>query len=258
MALTVEEEKELFDRAKQGDINAKDIIIEKNMGLVYKEAKKHTGCGLELEDLVQEGCIGLLKAINKFDVMKGCKFSTYATWWVRQTIGRAITNYGRSIRLPANIDSKLNKIKSAKEKIYSECGENPKNEDVANALNVRPEHIENILGFDYGEFSLDYPLGDDGVDTFCDFIVDENAFVEDKIFNEMVMNELKKILNELSEREKEIIKMSFGFYGERYYLRDISQRFGISIERTRQIRDKVIRKLKYGKYKRRLNELIKN
>ncbi len=257
--LSREEELALFERIKNGDTAAKDIIIEKNMWIVNKEAVKHIKSGLDFEDLVQEGCIGLLKAIEKFDTSKGYRFGTYAVWWVKQTIGRAIANYGRNIRIPANMDHELNKIKAAKERLYTESGTEPKNEDIAEALNMTPERVEKVLNFDYAALSLDYPLDDneDKSGDFHKFIVDETAFVEDIIFEEMISNEIKEILSELPERESEILKMYFGFYGHEYYLKDIGRIFNLSVETIRQIKNKAIRRLKYGKYKIELNKLVR-
>ncbi|WP_213996425.1 sigma-70 family RNA polymerase sigma factor [Tepidanaerobacter syntrophicus] len=253
--LTRWEETELFKKIERGDTKARDTMVERNMGLVHKEARRYIGRGMDYDDLVQEGCIGLMKAIEKFDYKKGYKFSTYATWWIRQSIGRAIATCGRSIRLPVNLETKLSKVNSTKEEFYSAYGEKPTNNDLAKALNMDPKRVENILRFNYEETSLDLKIGSEQKDTVIDFIADEGFCLEERICDEIIADEIEKILDELPEREKEAIKMLFGFYGERYYLYDVGQKFGVTVERARQIKNKALRRLKYGKNRRKLNEL---
>ncbi len=258
--LTREEEVELFKRIEQGDIAARDEFIEKNMRLVYKAVGRYLGRGLDWEDLIQEGCIGLMKAIEKFDYRRDYKFSTYAVWWIRHFMSRAVADRGRMIRLPAYMDVQKSKIKVVQGEFLATHGREPTAEELGQAVGMIPEAVEFLEEADCEILSLDREVeseDDNSIRTIGDFIEDEDAYFEDRVCSEIVTDEnMKKAFRGIPEREREVLKMRFGFYGETCTLADVGERFGVSKERARQIEKSALRKLKTGKRRARLKELV--
>ena len=242
--LTAEEEIELAQCIERGDLEAKDRMVNSNLRLVISVARKYQGQGLPLGDLIQEGMLGLIRAVEKFDWRKGFKFSTYGTLWIRQAIGRGLANSGRTVRLPVHIVARARKISDAERKLAVELGRQPSDEEIAAFVELPMDEVIDIRRADRGPTSLDQGVGEDGDTALGDLIAGDGPSIEDYVSSELDSETLREAVGGLPDNERTVITLRFGLDREEpQALRETGRRLGLSSERVRQLEDQALRRL---------------
>src|SRR5262245_23382773 len=242
--LTAEEEIELAKRIERGDLAAKDRMINSNLRLVISVARKYQGQGLPLSDLIQEGMLGLIRAVEKFDWRKGFKFSTYGTLWIRQAIGRGLANSGRTVRLPVHIVARARKIQDAERKLAVELGRQPTVEEIAARVELDVDEVADIRRADRGPTSLDQGVGEDGETSLGDLIASDGPSVEQEVASEVESELLQEAVEGLPPVERDVLTLRFGLgRNEPIALRETGKRLGLSSERVRQLESRALKRL---------------
>lgn len=256
--LTADEEVSLAKRIEEGDETAKQELAEANLRLVVSIAKRYVGRGMSFLDLIQEGNMGLMKAVEKFDYEKGFKFSTYATWWIRQAITRAIADQARTIRIPVHMVETINKLVRIQRQLLQDLGREPTPEEIGAEMDLPTEKVRDILKISQEPVSLETPIGEEDDSHLGDFIEDDGATSpSDNAAYELLKNELKDVLDTLTDREENVLRLRFGLDdGRQRTLEDVGKVFGVTRERIRQIEAKALRKLRHPSRSKQLKDFL--
>ncbi len=256
--LSNEEEKELAIAVENGDLEAKQRLAEANLRLVVSIAKRYVGRGMQFLDLIQEGNMGLMKAVDKFDYSKGFKFSTYATWWIRQAITRAIADQARTIRIPVHMVETINKLVREQRNLLQELGQDPTPEQIAERMDMTPDKVREILKIAQEPVSLETPIGEEDDSHLGDFIEDEVIENPVDYTTRVVLREqLDEVLDTLTDREENVLRLRFGLDdGKMRTLEDVGKVFNVTRERIRQIEAKALRKLRHPSRSKQLEDFI--